>query len=330
MSTQHTPQLHETEVVDPIVAQVIRSNFVESVHRGSMVVTNPDGSASFALGDPQKPEMPRSSNKPLQALAMVQAGLELPPRLLALVCASHSGEQFHVEGIREMLGLFDLTEADLQNVPDLPVDEEENARWVRNGQAPSPLAQNCSGKHTGMLATCVINGWDKKTYLDPEHPLQKHIAVSLSAIASDRIAATAVDGCGAPVMSLSLQGLARAFGRLAQAASGTPEATIATAIRQFPEMLGGSRRDVTELIRGTPGLIAKDGAEAVYAVGLPDGRGIALKIADGGQRARPVVMAAILRRLGVASSALDALELSPILGHGAPVGSVVAVNISAG
>ena len=179
-----------------------------------------------------------------------------------------------------------------------------------------------------MLATCRLNGWDLTTYRDPEHPLQRLMADTLADLAGEPVAATAVDGCGAPVMAVSLAGLARAFGRIATGEPGTPEGEVTAAMRAHPEFVGGTRRDVTALIRGTDGLIAKDGAEAVHAVGLADGRGIALKIADGAQRARPVVLAAVLRRLGVESTAYERLEAAPILGHGQPVGAVVAVGIA--
>lgn len=312
---------------DEVLARVIRSGFVESVHRGSLAITNPDGSLLLHRGDPWSPVLPRSSNKPLQAHAMLEAGLTLHPRLLALVCASHSGEPTHRAGVLEILKQFKLSEADLQNVPDYPVDDEERNQWIRNENEPSRIAQNCSGKHAGMLATCIVNGWDTKTYLNPQHPLQQFIERSLGKIASEPVSAVATDGCGAPVMALSLGALAAAFGRLAQGSTSTTSA-IATAIRDYPVMVGGTNRDVTQLLLGTPGLVAKDGAEAVYAAGLPDGRGLALKISDGGQRARPVVMAAMLRRLGIESNALDKLELSPVLGHGVPVGAVSAVNIT--
>ena len=189
------------------------------------------------------------------------------------------------------------------------------------------MAQNCSGKHAGMLAACVAAGWDTGTYLDLDHPLQQLMRQTLADLAGEPVVATGVDGCGAPVMSLSLTGLARAFGRLASAAPRTDEAKVADAIRAHPQWLGGTRRDVTALVAGVPGLIAKDGAEAVYAAGLADGRGVALKIADGGQRARPVVLAAVLRSMGVESPVLDQLQTAPILGHGLPIGAVVAVGI---
>ena len=126
-----------------------------------------------------------------------------------------------------------------------------------------------------MLATCRLNGWDLRTYRDPDHPLQRLMADTLADLAGEPVAATAVDGCGAPVMAVSLAGLARAFGRIASAEPGTPEHEVTAAMRAYPEFVGGTRRDVTALIRGTEGLIGKDGAESVHAVGLADGRGIA-------------------------------------------------------
>jgi L-asparaginase II len=311
----------------PVLAHVTRGAVVESVHRASVAVTASDGSVLQAWGDPHDPVFPRSSNKPLQSVAMVRAGLDLPPHHLALASASHSAEPFHLDAVREMLAAAGLTEADLQNTPDLPYDPDERDVWIAAGHAPRSLAQNCSGKHAAMLATCRVNGWDIATYRDPRHPLQQLMAQTIADLAGEPVAAMAVDGCGAPVMAISLAGLARAFGRVAAADPGTHEGRVADAIRQHPEYLGGTRRDVTALIQGTQGVIAKDGAEAVYAVGLADGRGIALKIADGGQRARPVVLAAVLRRLGVESSAYERLESAPILGHGQPVGAVVAADL---
>ena len=327
MSTSQTSRTPAVLDAAPVLAQAIRGGFVESAHRASVAVTAADGSVELELGSATDPVFPRSSNKPIQALAMVRNGLDVAPHHLALVSASHSGEDFHLKAVREILDGAGLTVADLQNTPDYPVDEQAKLAWVRAGHDKESLAQNCSGKHSGMLATCVAAGWDHTAYLDLDHPLQRACDATLAELAGEPVAATAIDGCGAPVMAISLAGLARAFGRIASAAPGTDEARVADAIRSHPEFLGGSRRDVTTLIQRTPGAIAKDGAEAVYAVGLADGRGIALKVADGGQRARTVILAAVLRRLGVETDALEALEDAPILGHGEPVGSVVAVGI---
>jgi L-asparaginase II len=311
----------------PVVAHVVRSGFVESVHHGSVVVVDADGSTLLAIGDVAGPMFPRSASKPIQVLAMLRAGLDLDEELLALAAGSHSGESFHLEGVLRILARAGLSEQDLQNTADLPYEELERNAWIAAGRRPTSLAQNCSGKHSAMLATCVAAGWDTSTYLEPKHPLQLLIAQTLIELSGEAEAATGVDGCGAPVMAVSLTGLAHAFSRFAIAPDGTDEARVAAAIRAYPQWLGGTRRDVTSLIRGVPGLIAKDGAESVYAVGLADGRGVALKIADGGQRARPVVMAAVLRRLGLDAEVLDELESAPVLGHGQPVGSVVAVGI---
>lgn len=309
-----------------MVATVTRSRFVESVHRGCVVSLAPDGTPLLSVGDTTAPIFPRSANKPLQALAMLRAGLGLDGELLALASSSHSGEDFHLGGVLRILDAAGLGPDDLGNTPDLPYDEQARRAWLVAGKGPSALAQNCSGKHAAMLATCVAAGWDPAGYLDPAHPLQRLIGETLGELAGEHVTAEGVDGCGAPVVALSLQGLARAFGRLASAAAGTLEARVAGAIRAHPQWLGGTRRDVTALIRGIAGLVAKDGAEAVYAVGLADGRGVALKIADGGQRARPVVLAAALRRIGVDAPVLDELADAPVLGHGERVGAVTATG----
>jgi L-asparaginase II len=326
VSTRHTPTPPALDEA-PVLAHYVRGGFIESAHRASVAATGPDGDPILALGAIDDPVFPRSANKPIQTLAMVRAGLDVPPRHLALASASHSGEDFHIAGVREMLAAAGLTEDALQNTPDYPVDELAREAVIRAEGTKRPITQNCSGKHAAMLATCVVNGWDTATYRDPGHPLQKVIADTLSELTGDQITATAVDGCGAPVMAVTLAGLAHAFGRIASAAPGTPEAEVADAIRANPAYLGGTRRDVTALVAQTPGLIAKDGAESVYAVGLADGRGVAVKVADGYPRAKPVILAAVLRRLGVESPALELLEDSPVLGHGEPVGAIVAVNL---
>lgn len=322
MTEQRVPLYDAT-----VVAHVIRSGFVESVHHGSVVALDADGSTLLAIGDVAGPIFPRSSSKPIQALAMLRAGLDLDGELLAMAAASHSGERFHLNNVLRILDGGGLTEQDLQNTPDLPYDETERSEWIAAGRKATSLAQNCSGKHAAMLATCVAAGWDTKTYRDPQHPLQQLMEQTLADVSGESVAATGIDGCGAPVMAVSLTGLARAFSRIAAAPKGTNEAKVADAMRAFPQCVGGTRRDVTALMRGVPGLIAKDGAESVYAVGLDDGRAITLKIADGGQRARPIVMVAALRRLGIESDVFDKMAHAAVLGHGHLVGSIDAVGI---
>lgn len=318
----------------PILAHYTRGDLVESVHRASLVALEPGGALAFQHGGVDSPVFPRSSLKPLQAVAMVRAGLDLPPDLLALVCASHSGESHHLEGVERILAGAGLGLDALQNTPGFPIDESEHDDWIRMGRPASSLGQNCSGKHAGMLATCAANGWDTATYLERDHPLQRAIVDAVEDLAAETPGPTATDGCGAPVMAISLTGLARAFARIATADEDSPEGRVAAAIRSHPRFLGGTGRDVTALVAGTPGLIAKDGAEGVYAAALADGRAVALKMAEGGggvgggpQRARPVIMAAALRRLGVASTAYETIEDVPVLGHGERVGAVVAVGV---
>lgn len=307
------------------LAEVVRSGFVESVHTGVLVTLDADGRTSCAVGDVDAAIYPRSANKPLQSAGMVRAGLPLHGELLALASASHSGEPFHLEGARAILAGAGLTEADLQTPPDWPVDEQEKVAYLRAGGEPTPLAMNCSGKHAAMLATAVANGWPTETYRRPDHPLQLALRATIEELAGEEVAHTGMDGCGAPLFALSVLGLARAFRAVAVAPPGTAEHRVATAIRSHPAYVGGTRRDVTRLIEGVPGIIAKDGADGVYAAAMPDGRAVAFKIADGGQRARPPVMAAALRRVGVRAPVLDELASVPVLGHGEVVGEIRAV-----
>lgn len=319
----------------PVVAEVVRSGFVESVHHGVVVATAADGSTPLALGPVDAPVLPRSSLKPLQAVAMLRAGSDLSGELLALACASHSGEEIHQEGALAILRAAGLDEDALQNTPDLPLDPDVRGRWLAAGRPPTSLAQNCSGKHAGMLAACVAAGWDTSTYRDPQHPLQQLTVRTVEELTGERVAAVTVDGCGAPALAVSPVGLARAFGRIAAADPGTPEGRVADAVRSHPRHLGGTGRDVTLLVEGVPGLIAKDGAESVYAVGLADGHGVVVKITDGAERARVVVTTAVLRRLGVGrddaqvAALLDELDARAVVrGHGQVVGGVRAAGIA--
>ncbi|GAB3937275.1 asparaginase [Kribbella albertanoniae] len=305
-----------------ILADVVRSGFVEGHHRGSVVVTEPDGSVSWSVGITDQPMFPRSSNKPMQAVGMLRHGLPLEGKLLSLAGASHSGETFHVDGVREILVLANLDESALQTPPAYPIEDAVRDAWVRAGHGQESVVMNCSGKHAAMLLTCVTNGWPIGTYRSPDHPLQQAIRAAVEDIAGEKVSYVAVDGCGAPILAISLAGLARSFGLFAAAAPGTLEAKVKDAFRAYPEYASGSTRDEAALMRAVPGLFCKVGAEAVYAVGLEDGRGIALKIEDGTPRARAVVMAAVLRKLGVEHEVIEQQSQFPLLGGGVEVGSV--------
>lgn len=304
-----------------VVAEVWRGELVESVHHGAVAALDSHGHPVMTIGDPAAVIYPRSSNKPLQALAMVRHGLDLPGELLALACASHSGEDFHLEGVRRILASAGLTEDALQCTPGLPLGTEAMRAHLAASLGPAALYMNCSGKHAAMLATCVLAGWPTDGYLDPGHPLQQAIQRTIEETSGEPVGAVGVDGCGAPVFGISLRGLATAFARIAAAEVG-PEHRVAAAMRAHPEWVGGTGRDVTTLMHHLPGAVAKDGAEGVYAIGLPDSTAVALKIADGSSRARSVVAVAALRELGVDVAPLAALAEQPVLGHGQPVGAV--------
>jgi len=311
----------------PVIAEIVRSGFVEGHHYGSVLALTAAGEVDWSVGTVDVPMLPRSCNKPLQAVGMVRAGLELPPDLLALACASHSGEPFHIEGVRRILASAGLSESALRTPPDYPLDTDAPEDVIRAGGVKSSILMNCSGKHAAMLATCVVNGWDLETYLSPDHPLQKSLLDTFASLTGEEVTAVAVDGCGAPLLSTSLVGLGRGFRALAVAPSG-PEREVAEAIRQHPEFVSGTKRDELALLRAIPGAIGKLGAESCYVVALLDGRAFVTKVDDGADRARPVLMAEALRRSGVDredgvdGTAVLATGEVPLLGGGEPVGEI--------
>jgi L-asparaginase II len=301
------------------VAITRRSGFDESFHFGSAVALAGDGSVAFTAGDPDLRLYPRSALKPLQAAAMLAAGLDLPPDLLALVCASHDGTPLHVDGVRRILAGAGLDESALGNTPDLPIEPIAAADVLRAGGERRAIQMNCSGKHAGMLATCVVNGWSTDGYLDQTHPVQRAIATTVAKLGG-AVTHTGVDGCGAPAHVVSLRGLATAFATIARA-----RGPVYAAMTSHPVLVGGADRDVTKLMVHVPALMAKDGAEGVLAAALPDGRAVAVKIADGSYRAAPPVLVDALERLGVDVAAVAPRVVQLIRGHGEPVGDVRSV-----
>ncbi|WP_406463678.1 asparaginase [Streptomyces sp. NBC_00111] len=306
----------------PVLAEVVRSGFTEGHHRGSLVVLAADGRVELALGDPAAPVFPRSSNKPMQAAAILRAGLDLSGERLALAAASHSGEGFHLELVRTMLAEHGLTPDDLRTPPDLPLDPVEAEAYLAAGGVREPLTMNCSGKHAAMLAVCVRNGWDTATYLDPGHPLQRLVGEVVAEAAGEPVAALGTDGCGAPLMAIGLVGLARAFRAFVLAEPGTAERRVADAMRAHPEYVAGTRRPDTWLMREVPGTLSKMGAEAVQALALPDGRALAFKIDDGSVRALGPVLARSLELLGVDAPVVSRIGRSPLLGGAVEVGEI--------
>lgn len=312
----------------PVIAEVVRSGFVEGVHTGTVLGLSADGSRSVVVGDVDAPLFPRSCNKPLQAAGMLRGGLDVDDRQLALVAASHSGLDEHVAIAQSILQRAGVDERSLANTPGLPVDESAARALLASGGGPDRLHQNCSGKHGGMLATCVAAGWPLSGYLDPDHPLQCLLRTTIEDAAAEEVDTVGVDGCGAPLFAITLAGLARAFVTLVAADASALPGRVAAAMRAHPDVVGGPDRAVTRLMRGVPGLLAKDGAEGAFVAALPDGRVAAVKVADGASRAAAPVLVAALRALGVDGDGFDTLASTPVLGGGRPVGEVRALPLS--
>ncbi|MGY1801918.1 asparaginase [Blastococcus sp. SYSU D00922] len=308
---------------NPVLVEVWRSGFLESVHRGSLVVLDTSGAVTFGAGALDRPILPRSSNKPVQATAMLAAGWA--PRSaqeLAIGAGSHNGEDAHRDLAASMLAAAALGPDDLGCPPALPQHEGTKADWIATGRAPERLAMNCSGKHAAMLAACVAAGWPTGGYLERDHPLQRSIEARLGQAAGEPVTAVVVDGCGAPQHALSVTGLARGVLSLVEAAAGTRERAVADAMRAEPWFVAGTGREDTELMQAVPGLLVKGGADGVHVAAVPGLGAVALKLDDGGDRGRIPALAAALRRLGVPAEQLSRWLLTPVSGGDGVVGEV--------
>ncbi len=289
------------------LASIERSGFVEGWHHGSVVVLSASGDVIDSAGDVRGPVMPRSANKPFQTTGMLRLGLPTTdPADLALISASHFGEEKHLQRVRALLATAGLSEGDLRTPPDWRLTYPA-------GTLKLPIFMNCSGKHAGMLMTCVVKGWTTDDYYEPTHPLQVALTATIEEYAGESVAATGIDGCGAPAVAISLLGLAGGFLRV----SGE---NVADAMRTFPDLVSGTDRDDDLLMRAVPGLVSKVGAEGIWAAAIPGVGAIAMKIDDGASRARGPVMLSALRRLGIQAD-IPGLA-APLLGRGKPVGAV--------
>ncbi|MFT3798572.1 asparaginase [Microbacterium sp.] len=290
------------------LAVVVRSGFVESRHAGAAVVLDPEGAVALRLGDIETPILPRSSLKPLQALGCLTAGAPLDGERLALATASHAGTDRHVAVVRDILDAAGLDESALQCPASWPGDAATRDELVRELGQPSRIRMNCSGKHAAMLLACTTNGWDIATYLDPQHPLQVHIREVIERLTGAKVAATAVDGCGAPVHAMSLAALARAAHRIGTSSERSPFAlhrlagTLVRAVRENPWAIDGPGRPDTIAIERL-GVFAKGGAEGVMIMSAPNGAAVALKVLDGSGRATTAIALALLERVGALDSA---------------------------
>ena len=262
------------QVADTVqLAYLTRAGIIESRHHGLICLTGPDGKLIQELGNSRKLIYPRSAVKPLQALALRRAGLKLEGIQLAMSSASHQGTPEHTQIVLSILEGAGLKEADLQ----CPVAWPGNLKARSAATEETRAAFNCSGKHAAFLATCVVNGWDTKTYLEPDHPLQKLIVEVIEEFSGEKIPHSTFDGCGAPLHLMSLQGLARAIGKFAQ-----DETDIQEAMLSNPWVVDDHGASDTLVME--KGMLAKIGAEGVFVIGLASGHGVAVKVADGSMR----------------------------------------------
>ena len=305
--------------------EMVRAGMVESRHRAIAALTGPDGKLIDHIGSTKRLIFARSALKPLQAVAMRRAGLSLAGAQLAISVASHQGTPEHIALVRAVLEQAGLDESALQCPMAWPGNPAARAQVAAAGLGESRLAFNCSGKHAGFLAAANAAGWSTSDYLDLEHPLQQLVVEVLEQFTGERIVLSTIDGCGAPLHATTVEGLARAGGRLV-----LEQPEIAAAMRSNAWVVGDQNTPDAVLMRGagaTSGdasLMAKLGAEGVMLVGTADGHGVAVKIADGGLRAAALVAIGLLRRNDLlAADAYDSLwnELAPkVLGGDQVVG----------
>ncbi|MFN6291464.1 MAG: asparaginase [Candidatus Nanopelagicaceae bacterium] len=303
-----------------ILVEVVRNEMVESVHDGHLLILDSSGKDLLKIGDVDQLIYPRSAVKSLQASAMLRAGLKVSGEQLALACASHAGSRAHLDVALSTLRSVGLDESALRNTPDKPLDPAERAAW--GDKAPTSLAANCSGKHSAMVATCAVNGWNLETYKSPEHPLQIAIAAEFEKLSGEKITKVGVDGCGAALFAISLRALATAVRNLTL--SNEPiHQEVVNACRNNPIMVSGVGRLPTLLMQKVSGLFVKDGAEGVMIMSTPKGEVIVWKMSDGSQRGNAPLSVATLSHLGITVD----LERENVMGDGRVVGEIRASKL---
>jgi L-asparaginase II len=295
-------------MANPVLVEVTRGPLVESRHRGAVAVSDAEGRTVFALGDVTAPVFPRSAVKALQALPLIEQGAAdrfgLNDEELALACASHSGEAAHVAGVERMLTKAGLDPSDLRCGAHWPIAQAAAAAVARSG-GPSPLHNNCSGKHAGFLCVARALGADPADYWRPEHPVQRLVRAVLEDFTGASLGETccAIDGCSVPTWAMPLHNLAHGFatfgaGRGMSAERARAAARLRHACAKAPWFVAGTGRFCTDIMQlFGERVFVKTGAEGVYCAALPhQGLGIAVKCDDGASRAAQAIMAAVIAR----------------------------------
>jgi L-asparaginase II len=292
------------------LVEVTRNEIVESEHFGSIVLNTRGFGQADAL------MYPRSTLKLFQAVSVLSLGVELTSEEIAIAAASHSAESIHLEVVQGLLKKFKLSVDNLRCTPRLPLGTEARHDAIRNGIAENTLMSDCSGKHASFLAACVVNQWPLENYLEFDHPLQIAITKNIESWLGITITRRGVDGCGAPVVAMSLFDLATGF--LSAVREPGHLGTVASAMSKHPELVGGKKRLATEVMTGVPGAIAKDGAEGVFVVAHRDLGVLAIKVSDGSTRPHASIVKHVLTNWAVSAE----IPISQPLGGGQEVGQI--------
>lgn len=304
-SKPHGRAIGMTSAANPVLVDVTRGGIVESFHRGSYAVMDASGALLASGGTIDEMVFPRSAIKAFQCLPLLEEGaiekLGLVAEEIALACSSHSGEARHVGVAESMLRKSGHSAEDLECGAHWPIAEDAMHEMVKLGQVPSALHNNCSGKHAGMLALAHLLGAPSAGYVEPEHPVQRRIAKTISRLCDCDLSkqACGIDGCSVPTWAIPLGNLAAGFARFCSS-ENTLAQHIIHAVRAHPYLVAGRERFDTLLMRKVPRAFVKTGAEGVYGACVPHaGIGIALKIDDGASRASQLAIAAVLAKLDV-------------------------------
>ncbi|MBD8065380.1 asparaginase [Devosia sp. PTR5] len=292
---------------NPILAEVVRGNWVENRHRGAFIVVDADGGVIAAAGDVERPVFPRSAIKSMQALAIfdrhASERFHHTQEELALACASHHGEDAHVAGVSQLLARLGLSERDLECGAHMPTNAKARAALRARGAEPSPLHNNCSGKHSGMLSVALAMGVPTAGYVEREHDVQRAVRAAVEAVIGEELREDrcGTDGCSIPTWAAPLRAFARGFARMAtgQGLDRTHAAGAAAlfdAATSHPHLVAGTGHIDTLVMEAFEGrVMQKGGAEGVQCGAIRDkGWGYALKCDDGNMAASQAMVAALL------------------------------------
>ena len=321
-------------MTNPVLVEVTRGPLVESIHRGAVAVADARGGLRLSLGNVERAIFPRSALKPIQAVPLIETGaadaFAVSEEELALACASHSGEPQHTERIAAWQRRIGCSVADLACGPHRPVHEPTANAMIVRGEKWTPLHNNCSGKHTGFMTLARGLGAPVANYQEHDHPVQRAVEAALKEMAGlTGPLPYGIDGCTVPNFAVPLAALARAVAQIADPNAlplgrADVRRRILAAMTDYPELVAGTGRPCTLLMRQNPKIAVKTGAEGVYVAILPElGFGAAVKIDDGGSRAAETAIAAVLIALGAApdEGAAAGLARAPVLNtRGVPVG----------